>query len=59
MDFNYLQKFCVDDLGVTDAEGFLSPYLSPKKSFLRAMEEESCRWSALLLALWKHTALKV
>ena len=59
MDFNYLQKFCVDDLGVTDAEGFLSPYLSQQKSFLRAMEEESCRWSALLLALWKHTALKV
>ena len=42
MDFNYLQKFCVDDLGVTDAEGFLSPYLSQQKSFLKAMGEESC-----------------
>ena len=59
MDFNYLQKFCVADLGVIDAEGFLLPYLSQQKSFLRGMEEKSCRWSALLLLLWKHTALKV
>ena len=46
MDFNYLQKLHVADLGVTDAEGFLLPYLSQQKFFLRAMEEESCRWSA-------------
>lgn len=56
---DYLQKLCAADLGVTDAEGFLLPYLSQQKSFLRGMEEESCRWSALLLVLWKHTALKV
>lgn len=39
---DYLQKLCAADLGVTDAEGFLLPYLSQQKSFLKAMGEESC-----------------
>lgn len=34
MDFNYLQKFCVADLSVTDAKGFLLSYLSQQKSFM-------------------------
>lgn len=34
MDFDYLQKLCAADLGVTDAEGFLLPYLSQQKSFV-------------------------
>jgi hypothetical protein len=50
---NYLQKFCVTDLWVADAKGFLLPYLSQQKSFLKVTKENSCRLNIIFSKIKK------